>query len=144
MLIPPKLKYLKIFDKRVKNKNKNKYRNFFYSQANLISLCSGKISAAEWSIMNRVVKKTLGKTTKTWDCVKPNVPVTSKPTASRMGKGKGNVKYYVTLTAKSQPLLQFQSTKYRNQNQLKAVMLKKLNAIISLPVSIRNTKSRWN
>jgi ribosomal protein L16/L10AE len=70
--------------------------------------------------------------------------VTSKPTASRMGKGKGNVKYYVTLTAKSQPLLQFQSTKYRNQNQLKAVMLKKLNAIISLPVSIRNTKSRWN
>jgi large subunit ribosomal protein L16 len=37
------------------------------------------------------------RTGKVWTRIFPNIPVSKKPTEVRMGKGKGNVEYWVAL-----------------------------------------------
>ena len=64
------------------------------------SLEDGEITARQIEAARRVLARTVKRGGKIWIRIFPDTPVTKKPIEVRMGKGKGNVEYWV---AKIQP-----------------------------------------
>jgi large subunit ribosomal protein L16 len=54
-----------------------------------------------------LIRKNLKKKSKIWIYFSPNVTITKKPNETRMGKGKGPVKYWSFLIKKNQLLFEF-------------------------------------
>lgn len=63
----------------------------------LKSLEGGQVSARQIEALRRVITRKTKRTGKVWIRIFPNVPVTSKPTEVRMGKGKGSVTKWVAV-----------------------------------------------
>ena len=61
------------------------------------STCATKLTAKQIESIRQTVNRQLNRKGKVWVRVFPHIPVTSKPTENRMGKGKGNVEYWVSL-----------------------------------------------
>ena len=55
------------------------------------------MSARQLEALRRVITRKTKRTGKVWIRIFPNVPVTSKPTEVRMGKGKGSVTKWVAV-----------------------------------------------
>ena len=94
MLEPSKFKYRKAF----------KGRNVGISRANNIpsfgmyglkTLENARITAVQIEAARRVINRTLKRAGNIWILVFPDIPVTAKPTDSRMGKGKGSVSHWI-------------------------------------------------
>ena len=61
-----------------------------------LKACTGcRISSRQIEAARRVATRFISKRGKLWIRVFPDCPVTAKPAASRMGKGKGNVDHWV-------------------------------------------------
>jgi len=60
----------------------------------------GRVTARQIEAARRAINRYIRRGGKVWIRVFPDVPVTKKPLEVRMGKGKGNVEYWV---AKVQP-----------------------------------------
>jgi len=60
----------------------------------------GRITARQIEAARRAINRYIRRGGKVWIRIFPDVPVTKKPLEVRMGKGKGNVEYWV---AKVQP-----------------------------------------
>ena len=54
----------------------------------------GKVSARQLEATRRALRRTLKRKGRVWGRVFPAVPVTSKPSEVRRGKGKGSVSYW--------------------------------------------------
>lgn len=90
--------------KRTKHKKikKGRLQKFEY-KSNLIKFgelglkaqVSGLINARQIESARRAIVKKTKRKGKLWIRVFPDLPITSKPTESRMGKGKGSVSYWV-------------------------------------------------
>ena len=94
MLEPSKFKYRKAF----------KGTNVGLSRANntpsfgmygLKVLENVRITAVQIEAARRVINRTLKRSGNIWILVFPSVPVTAKPTDSRMGKGKGSLSHWI-------------------------------------------------
>ena len=59
---------------------------------------SFRFTARQIEAMRQCVNRELKRKGKMWITVFPSVPVTSKPTENRMGKGKGSVDFWVAPT----------------------------------------------
>ena len=99
MLQPKKTKYRK--------QQKGKLRGFATSGAKvsfgeygLKALTRGRVSARQIEAARRAMTRHIKRGGKVWIRIFPDVPITKKPVEVRMGKGKGNVEYWV---AKIQP-----------------------------------------
>jgi large subunit ribosomal protein L16 len=66
-----------------------------FGEFGLKSQVAGVISARQIEAARRAIVRKLKRKGKIWTCIFPNVPVTAKPTESRMGKGKGSVSHWV-------------------------------------------------
>lgn len=55
----------------------------------------GQITARQIEAARRAITRHVKRTGKLWIRVFPDVPITKKPIEVRMGKGKGNVEYWV-------------------------------------------------
>lgn len=95
--------------KRTKFRKKQKGRNrgmahranqVSFGEYGLKSIGRGRITARQIEAARRAMTRHIKRGGKTWIRVFPDVPVTKKPIEVRMGKGKGNVEYWV---AKVQP-----------------------------------------
>ena len=99
MLQPKKTKYRK--------QQKGKLRGFATSGAEvsfgeygLKALTRGRVTARQIEAARRAMTRHIKRGGKVWIRIFPDVPITKKPVEVRMGKGKGNVEYWV---AKIQP-----------------------------------------
>lgn len=63
----------------------------------LLALEPGWVSARQIEAARRAVVRTMRRRGKFWIRIFPDKPVTKKPAETRMGKGKGNVEYWVAV-----------------------------------------------
>lgn len=64
----------------------------------------GRISARQIEATRRAITRKVKRRGKLWIRMFPSVPVTAKPVEVRMGKGKGNVNYWVSPVRQGQIL----------------------------------------
>lgn len=93
MLSPKRTKYRKTF--------KNFPTTLKYSNNQLVdgsfalkSLAFGRITAKQIEAARRAITRKIKRKGKLWIKIFPQIPVTSKPTEVRMGKGKGTLSYW--------------------------------------------------
>jgi large subunit ribosomal protein L16 len=95
--------------KRTKFRKQQKGRNrgvatvgakISFGEYGLKTLDRGRITARQIESARRAINRYIKRGGKIWIRIFPDVPVTKKPLEVRMGKGKGNVEYWV---AKVQP-----------------------------------------
>jgi large subunit ribosomal protein L16 len=130
MLMPKRLKYRKKMRGRNKGKAKRGSSLAFgtYGMKALESgwLTSRQIEAARVSIM-RAVKRG----GKLWIRIFPDKPITKKPAETRMGKGKGNVEFWVAVIKPGRVL--FEMSGVDKELAQKAM----LNAAQKLPLKVK-------
>jgi len=94
-LQPKKTKYKKTRKGKLK-KLEFKANTLRFGELGLKATVSGLITARQIEAARRAIARKIKRKGKIWICVFPDLPITAKPTESRMGKGKGNVSYWVT------------------------------------------------
>mgnify|MGYP001184492033 FL=1 len=65
---------------------------------------SGRITARQIEATRRAITRKMKRKGRVWIKIFPSVPITSKPVEVRMGKGKGNVNYWVSPVRQGQIL----------------------------------------
>ena len=93
-LQPRKTKYKKTRKGRLK-KLEFKANTIRFGEFGLKSQMAGVISARQIEAARRTIARKIKRKGKIWICIFPDLPITTKPTESRMGKGKGAVSHYV-------------------------------------------------
>lgn len=91
--------------KRTKFKKMHKGRNrgmLFNDQIKfgtfaLRSITRGRLKSCQIEAARRAITRAIKRQGKIWIRVFPDKPITEKPLEVRMGKGKGNVEYWVSL-----------------------------------------------
>ena len=84
--------------KRTKFRKMHKGRNRGLAQGTDVSFGSFGLKAArQIEAARRAMTRAVKRQGKIWIRVFPDKPITEKPLAVRMGKGKGNVEYWVAL-----------------------------------------------
>ncbi len=99
MLQPKRTKFRKQF----KGKNRGLAQNgnrVSFGEFGLKATERGRVSARQIESARRAMTRHIKRGGKIWIRVFPDVPISNKPLEVRMGKGKGNVEYWV---AKVQP-----------------------------------------
>lgn len=93
--------------KRTKYRKQHKGRNrgsatsgadVSFGEFGLKAVDRGRITARQIEAARRAMTRHVKRGGKVWIRVFPDKPVTKKPIEVRMGKGKGNVEYWVALT----------------------------------------------
>lgn len=91
--------------KRTKFRKQQKGRNRGLAQSGnkvsfgeygLKALDTGRITARQIEAARRAMTRHIKRGGKIWIRIFPDVPITKKPVEVRMGKGKGNVEYWVS------------------------------------------------
>ena len=93
-LQPRKTKYKKTKKGKLK-KLEFKANTIKFGDFGLKAQVSGVISARQIEAARRTIARKIKRKGKIWICIFPDLPITAKPTESRMGKGKGSVSHWV-------------------------------------------------
>jgi large subunit ribosomal protein L16 len=93
-LQPKKTKYKKTRKGRLK-KLEFKANAIRFGEFGLKAQVAGVISARQIEAARKTIARKIKRKGKIWICIFPDLPITAKPTESRMGKGKGPVSYWV-------------------------------------------------
>ena len=96
MLMPKKTKYRKMQKGTMKGLSKGA-REVFFGEYGLQAVEPCWITAQQIESMRVTVSRKLGKTGKLFLRVFPDKPVSKKPNETRMGKGKGNPEFWVSV-----------------------------------------------
>ena len=94
MLMPKKVKHRKQFKGRMKGTNPGGTELNFGDFGLQATEC-GWLSSRQIEAARRAITRYVKRGGKLWIRVFPDKPVTKKPVEVRMGKGKGNVEYWV-------------------------------------------------
>ncbi len=97
MLQPKKTKYRKMHKGRNRG-NATSGEKVSFGEYGLKTVDRGRITARQIEAARRAMTRHVKRGGKVWIRVFPDKPVTKKPVEVRMGKGKGNVEYWVALT----------------------------------------------
>ena len=95
MFLQPKRTKYKKFRKGRLSRLEFKSNNLEFGEIGLKAQESGMISARQIEAARRVITRKIKKKGKVWIRIFPDLPITAKPTESRMGKGKGSVSHWV-------------------------------------------------
>ncbi len=95
MLCPKKTKYKKM--QKGRNKGISNDINIIFGKFGLKAVTRGFISSKQIESARRVITRVLKKQGYIWIRIFPDKPMTKKPLEVRMGKGKGNVEYWVSV-----------------------------------------------
>ena len=93
-LQPRKTKYRKARKGRLK-KLEFKSNSVKFGELGLKAQVAGMITANQIEAARRTMARKIKRKGKIWIRIFPDLPITAKPTESRMGKGKGAVSYWV-------------------------------------------------
>ena len=92
-LQPRKTKYKKTRKGRLK-KLEFKSNSVTFGELGLKAQVAGMITAHQIEAARRTIARKIKRKGKIWIRIFPDLPITAKPTESRMGKGKGSPEYY--------------------------------------------------
>jgi large subunit ribosomal protein L16 len=92
-LQPRKTKYKKLRKGKLK-KFEFKSNTVRFGDLGLKSEVAGLITARQIEAARRAITRKIKRKGKIWVCIFPDLPITAKPTESRMGKGKGAVSHW--------------------------------------------------
>jgi large subunit ribosomal protein L16 len=92
MLSPKRTKFRKSF--KYKPKNIVVQNELYFGLYALKALETGRITSRQIEAARRAITRKLKREGRVWINIYPHIPVTSKPTEVRMGKGKGNFSYW--------------------------------------------------
>lgn len=93
MLQPKRTKFRKQFKGRIKGNAKGGY-SLTFGSFGLKALEPERVTARQIEATRRAITRHMKRVGKVWIRVFPDVPVSSKPTEVRMGKGKGSPEYW--------------------------------------------------
>ena len=96
MFLQPKRSKYKKTKKGVLKKFTYKSTKLKFGTIGLKAVESGTISAKQIEAARQSITRKIQRKGKLWIRIFPDLPITSKPTEVRMGKGKGNVKYWAS------------------------------------------------
>ena len=95
-LQPKRYKYKKLKKCYLKNQMlETKLNKLNFGSSGLKILESIKMPASQLEMIRQIINRTMNRKGKLWISLFPVISVTSKPTENRMGKGKGNVSFWV-------------------------------------------------
>jgi large subunit ribosomal protein L16 len=96
MLMPKRVKWRKQMRGRMKGKA---YRGaeIVFGDFGLKAMEPGWVTARQIEAARRAIVRAMKRRGKFWIRIFPDKPVTRKPAETRMGKGKGNVEYWVAV-----------------------------------------------
>jgi large subunit ribosomal protein L16 len=94
-LQPRKTKYRKTRKGKLK-KLEFKANKIRFGELGLKARVSGMITARQIESARRAIARKIKRKGKIWICIFPDLPITAKPTESRMGKGKGSVSHWAS------------------------------------------------
>ena len=95
MLQPKRTKFRKMF----KGKNRglsNVGNKVSFGEFGLKAIGRGRLTARQIEAARRAMTRAVKREGQIWIRVFPDTPITSKPLEVRMGKGKGNVEYWIS------------------------------------------------
>lgn len=95
MLKPNQRKFRKNNKGRSLSKFEPKANTLKFGTHGIQALEKGRISAKQIEAVRRTITNFLKRKGKVWIRIFPDFPITNKPSEVRMGKGKGNVAYWV-------------------------------------------------
>ena len=93
-LQPRKTKYKKVKKGKLK-KLEFKTNIIKFGELGLKTLTSGILTARQIESARKAIIRKIKRKGKIWINIFPDLPVTAKPTESRMGKGKGEISHWV-------------------------------------------------
>ncbi|WP_343183987.1 50S ribosomal protein L16 [Buchnera aphidicola (Ceratovacuna keduensis)] len=95
MLQPKRTKFRKMH--KGKNRGTSIGSNICFGKFGIKSITRGRITSRQIESARKVISRLIKKDGKMWIRIFPDKPITKKPLEVRMGKGKGNVEYWVFL-----------------------------------------------
>jgi large subunit ribosomal protein L16 len=96
MLMPKRVKYRKQMRGRMRGKAQ-RGAEVHFGDYGLQAQEPGWVSARQIESARRAIVRSIRRRGKVWIRIFPDKPVTQKPAETRMGKGKGNVEYWVAV-----------------------------------------------
>jgi large subunit ribosomal protein L16 len=93
MLQPKRMKFRKMFKGR--NRGLAKGTEVSFGEFGLKAVGRGRLTARQIEAARRAMTRHVKRQGKIWIRVFPDKPITAKPLEVRMGKGKGNVEYWI-------------------------------------------------
>jgi large subunit ribosomal protein L16 len=96
MLMPKRVKWRKQMRGRMKGKA-TRGAEVSFGEYGLQALEPGWVTARQIEAARRAIVHSLKRRGKIWIRIFPDKPYTQKPAETRMGKGKGNVEYWVAV-----------------------------------------------
>jgi large subunit ribosomal protein L16 len=96
MLMPKRVKYRKQMRGRMKGKA-SRGAEVHFGDFGLQALEPGWVTARQIEAARRVMVRQMRRRGKVWIRVFPDKPITKRAAESRMGKGKGNVEFWVAV-----------------------------------------------
>ncbi|NIG99337.1 MAG: 50S ribosomal protein L16 [Buchnera aphidicola (Periphyllus aceris)] len=95
MLQPKKTKFRKMHKGR--NRGLIFNDNVIFGSFGLKAITRGRLTSRQIESARRIIARYIKRLGKVWIRIFPDKPITQKPLEVRMGKGKGNVEYWVAL-----------------------------------------------
>jgi large subunit ribosomal protein L16 len=105
MLMPKRVKYRKQMRGRMKGQAL-RGAEVHFGDFGLQALEPGWVSARQIEAARRAIVRALKRRGKIWIRIFPDKPVTRKPAETRMGKGKGNVEYWVAVVKRGRVMFE--------------------------------------
>jgi len=96
MLMPKRVKWRKQMRGRMKGKEL-RGAQISFGEFGLQALEPGWVTARQLEAARRTIVRSMKRRGKVWIRIFPDKPYTQKPPETRMGKGKGNVEYWVSV-----------------------------------------------
>jgi len=95
MLQPERTKFRKM--RKGRNRGLAQGLNVCFGQFGLKAVGRGRLTSRQIESARRAMTRAIKRQGKIWIRIFPDKPITEKPMEVRMGKGKGNVEYWVAL-----------------------------------------------
>lgn len=96
MLMPKRVKYRKQMRGRMKGKA-SRGTQVSFGAFGLLALEPGWVTARQIEASRRAIVRAMRRRGKVWIRIFPDKPITQRAAETRMGKGKGNVEYWVAV-----------------------------------------------
>ena len=107
MLQPKKTKYRKMQKGRMKG-HETRGVNFEFGSYALKALEPGWITSRQIEAARRAMTREIKRGGNVWIKIFPDKPITAKPAETRMGSGKGNVEYWVSVVKPNRILFELE------------------------------------
>jgi large subunit ribosomal protein L16 len=125
MLFPKKTKYKKQFKGKLIGQT-TKGSKLIFGFYGLKALKETRLTARQLEATRRTIMRKMKRMGFLWSRIFPDIPVTSKPTENRMGKGKGSVSFWIAKVKKGQILFELSGFSLKEAQKILTSGTKKL------------------